>query len=229
MSSRTKAVPEGQYTHQIRLRKLKRGLTLYFAIGFVESADRQKVRCVACSAVEPNSDRHWILRASLKRHQGREEHKRCARIFAQKETTRHEAERELQALEQEFLCLDHPERLDLMPANIPESAQRGGPVSVVTEEEKRMWEDFEHEGADFKLSAGADPQLHIDQARARFSNLCDNLVFLDDEEVARVMGVVEGNVEDTAIDAATQEEQALLDLLDDYGESTLALISVSAN
>ncbi|KAI0696508.1 hypothetical protein BC835DRAFT_1405920 [Cytidiella melzeri] len=78
-----------------------------------------------------------------------------------------------------------------------------------------MWERYDRDGADF--SAGSDPQLALDNARARLANQCDNFAFLDAAQVAEVLGF-SGSPEDehasTAADVV-QEEEALAALLDD--------------
>lgn len=190
-------------------------------IGFVGSPDGLRVRCIACSATEPNPEKHWILRSSFKRHLDREEHKRCTRIYAQKEKTRRESERQLEALQEEFLELGHHRTTVFESTSMVRTQPR---EPEVTEEERQMWDDFEHDRGGANLSAGSDPQVNIDQARDRFSNLCDNLVFLSDVEVAKVVGATD----EESISAAevSQEEQALLDMLDDYGKSTLRLVGL---
>lgn len=197
-------LPEGQCLNIQQSYMLE--LTSELLIGFEESADGQQIRCIACSAAEPNAEKHWILRASLKRHLLRDEHRRSSRLYHQKMSVSRKAERQQQALSQEFIPLTP------MTFSTPLATPRyrAAVQEETSQAEKTMWQEYERNLEDTSLSAGIDPQQHDDQARARFLRQCDNLVFLDADEIGKVLGTTAEEQDDLQTRAAlVQEEEAL--------------------
>lgn len=176
------------------------------------SDDGKRVRCTACATFQPLVQKEWIQRGSLSKHASSEDHLKCVRDYTRRQKELYEARQRALASEQEFLSVGHVE----FPEGLKKSTRQPQQRAAETEEQTRMWARYEMEGAHF--SAGEDPRIAIDLARARLENQCDNLVFLSDDEVAKSMGLLDVT-DDTSDAEAAQEDEALTQLLDDFGES----------